>query len=641
MGWNFVPEIVSICILTIILIFHHKTIYVRTRRDALLVRCIWTAIVASFINTLSVIAILNARILPLILNIIINDLFFLVTPFILVTFAQYWLYIIYEDSPRAAYYRFARVYMYVFAGIIAVMTFANHFTPLLYSFDENMDYIRGTAEMVPVYLVLSCIAVGTIALVLERNNVQKSIRTTLIATPAVILAFILLQLLMPGVQLLGTTLTMGVLLLYLSFHSNNIAYDKLTDCFNKDSFYLALRRNYPYLPPHAFIMVTVSNYSIIRDEYGQQMIDELVRSVSTYLRQVYGQPHTYRIGEDTFVCALTEHVGIRSMEEAYSHLNADWLVESVLCRVDCVIAFYEIPANQVYSPEILSYLKYAISKSTSAGNRGIIPCGVDLISEYEAEKRIAAQLKEAISSGAFSLYFEPICKIGGDQLSIIGADCGIGFQFAEGDAYTHEQVFTVAERYNLLSPINELLLQRACTFQHRLKVLGHSDILLFCEITQTQLRSESILTRVRNIIESANADPTRIKLQLGGQPVSISLRVRENLELLHRSGIGVCLKDTGRSDLDDLLTTPFAFVKLDEAALFAMGLSSRLNAFFRLVLSFFSQFGTTVIARNVVSSEHVFYLESHDIEYVQGPGVLPPMLDKEFLSCLDAQRRRY
>jgi hypothetical protein len=126
MGWNFVPEIVAICILTIILIFHHKTIYVRTRRDTLFVRCIWTSITASFINTLSVIAILNARVLPLLLNIIINDLFFLVTPFILVTFAEYWLYIIYEDSPQAAYYRFARIYMYVFAGIIALMTIANH-----------------------------------------------------------------------------------------------------------------------------------------------------------------------------------------------------------------------------------------------------------------------------------------------------------------------------------------------------------------------------------------------------------------------------------------------------------------------------------------------------------------------------------
>lgn len=370
------------------------------------------------------------------------------------------------------------------------------------------------------------------------------------------------------------------------------------------------------------------------------MIDELLRSVSTYLKQVYGASHTYRIGEDIFVCALTEHVGIRNMEETYTHLNADWLVEGVLCRVDCVIAFYEISIDQVYSPEILSYLKYAISKAASAGNRGIIPCSADLIAEYEAEKRIAAQLKAAISSGAFSLYFEPICKISADQLIIIGADCGIGFQFA-GNSYSNEQIFTVAERYNLLNPINELLLQRACAFQHRLKVLGYTEILLFCEITQTQLRSESILTRVRNIIDNANADPTRIKLQLGGQPVSIGLRVRENLELLHRNGIGVCLKDTSRSGLDDLLTTPFAYVKLDEAALFAMGLSSRLNAFFRLVLSFFSQFGTTVIARNVISSEHVLYLGSHEIEYVQGPGVMPPMLDEDFIECLRSQRRAY
>ena len=638
MGWNFTPEIVAISVLAALLIFHHKIIYVRTHRDVLFVRCIWTAIVSSFINILSVLTILNAPRLPGILNYIINDLFFLVTPFIVVTFAEYWLHIVYEDMPGDPYYRFARYYVYTFAGIIILMTIANHFTPLLYYFDQNMQYVQGPAELIPLYLILSCMVVGGIGLLRVRSSVPRSILAALTAVPVVMAAFIGLQQLLPGTQLQGTTLMMGVLLLYLSFHSNTVAYDKLTDCFNKDSFYLALRRSYPNMPPRAFLMVTVSNYSVIRNEYGQQMIDELIRSVATYLRQIYGQAHTYRIGEDTFVCALTDHVGIRGMEETYTHLNADWLVDGVLCRVDCVMAYYDTPRLQTFSPEILSYLKYAIYKAATSGNRGVIPCSEELLSEYDMEKRIAAQLKDAIKSNAFSLYFEPICKISDERIVIIGADCGIGFSFVKTEQYSHEQIYAVAERYNLLSPINELLLQRASAFQHRLKTIGFGDILLFCDITQTQLRSENTLTRVRNIIEDAHADPSRIKLQLGGQPVSIGLRVRENLELLHHNGIGVCLKDTGRSDLDDLLTTPFSYVKLDEAALFGMGLSSRLNAFFRLVLSFFSQFGTTVIARNVISAEHILYLDSHGIQYVQGSGVLPPMLEEEFIAHLNAQK---
>ncbi len=641
MDWNYIPEIISICVLAVILVFHHKTIYVRTRRDKLFVRCIWTSIIAMLLNILSLIAIIEAKEVPFWLNLLINDLFFSFSPLIVVTFGEYWLYLVFEDTQQHAYYRFGRYYLYVFAALMVLGTVVNHFTPILYYFDENLQYRAGTAAFVPVVLVLSCIGVAAAGLILNKNNVQKSIRGALFAVPAVVAAIILIQQLLPGMQLIGTALMIGVLLIYLSFHSNSVAYDKLTDCLNKDSLYLALRRNYPLAPPRAFLMVTMSNYPVIRNEYGHQMMDELISAVSTYLKQVYGPSHTYRIGEDTFVCAMLEHVGIRCMEETYSHLNADWLVGGVLCRVDCAVACYEVLDIGMLTPDMLSYLKYAISKAENGGSHGVIPCNPELMAEYEREKQIALQLKEAIKNGAFSLFFDPICKVSDEKLSIVGADCGIGFRFAEGGSFSYEQILPVAERYNLLNPINELILQRACAFQRRLNTMGLGDILLFCEITQTQLRSESIISRLRNIIEDEHADPDRIKLQLGGQTVCIGLRVRENLELLYRSGIGVCLKDTGRSNLDDLLTTPFAYVKLDEAALFSMGLSSRLNAFFRLALSFFSQFGTTVIARNVISTEHILYLESHGIEYVQGAGVSAPLLEADFIVRLKAEREMY
>ena len=641
MDWNYIPEIISICVLAVILVFHHKTIYVRTRRDKLFVRCIWTSIVAMLINILSLTAIMAANEVPFWLNLLINDLFFSFSPLIAVTFGEYWLYLVFEDAQHHAYYRFGRYYLYGFAALMVLGTILNHFTPILYYFNEDLQYQAGTAAFVPVVLVLIGIGGALAGLLLNKNKVPKSIRGALFAVPAVMAAIILVQQFLPGVQLIGTALMIGVLLIYLSFHSNAVAYDKLTDCLNKDSFYLALRRNYPFSPPRAFLMIAMSNYSVIRNEYGHQMMDELISAVSTYLKQIYGPSNTYRIGEDTFVCAMLEHVGIRCMEETYSHLNADWLAGGVLCRVDCAIACYEVLDVGKLTPDILSYLKYAISKAESGGNQGVIPCSTELLAEYEQEKQIALQLKEAIKSGAYLLIFDPICKVSDEKLSIIGADCGIGFQFAEGGSFTYEQILPVAERYNLLNPINELILKRACAFQRRLNTMGLGDILLFCEITQTQLCSESIISRLRNIIEDEHADCGRIKLQLGGQTVCIGLRVRENLELLYRSGIGVCLKDTARSNLNDLLTTPFSYVKLDEAALFGMGLSSRLNAFFRLALSFFSQFGTTVIARNVISTEHILYLESHGIQYVQGAGVSGPLLEADFIAQLKAEREMY
>ena len=638
MDWNYVPELIAIVVLGILLTFHRRTASIRTRRDKLFVRCIVTAIVTTLINVFSVITIIRANTLPSWIPWLFSDLFFFIITTMVVAFGQYWLYIVYDDALGSAYHRFCNVVGYAIAAIMAILTVVNRFTPILYSFNAQMEYVREPLNRLPFFLSLIYIICALIALSIQWKNISRPTRQALVTAPISLLPFILIGNVFPNIQLQGTAFMVSLLVLYLRFHSNASAYDMLTGSFNLDSFYLALHRQYPALPPRAFILFSWQNYDVIRSEYGRQLADELTKAVAEHLKQIYGQQNVFRIAEDDFVCAMMENVGYRSMEEAYQHLNADWLTGSVLCRLDFCVAYYEALPSRILEQDILSYLKYGIEQSEKDGNTGIVACTEELLSAYNCEREIVTALKAAIKSGAFSLNIDPILKIQGEARKLFGADCGIGFRVEGCETYPEEQIMHVAEQFNLLNPINELLLRRVCAFQRQLNVMGMGDIVLFCEITQTQLLSESIIQRILNIIEEEHADIRSIKLQLIGQTINLGPRVRENLLQLSRKGIGVCLKDTSRSNMDDLLTTPFSYVKLNEADLFAMGLSARLNAYFRLTLKFFEQFNTVVIAGNVVSAEHVQYLESHGLTYMQGPGVMPPMQQEEFVRRLKEER---
>ena len=638
MNWNYVPELIAIVVLGILLAFHQKSTLIRTRRDKLFVRCIVTAIVTALINVFSVITIIYANALPSWIPWLCSDLFFLFIITMVVAFGQYWLYIVYEDAPRSPYNSFCKVTGYVIAAVMAVVTVLNHFTPILYSFNAQMEYVREGFNRLPFFLAMVYIIFAVIALSMQWRNISSPTRQALLTAPVSLIPFVFIGNFFPDVQLQGTAFMVSLLVLYLSLHSNASTYDMLTGSFNLDSFYLALHRQYPALPPRAFLLFSWRNYDVIRSEFGHQPADELTKAVAEYLKQIYGQQNVYRIAEDEFVCAMTEHVGYRSMEEAYEHLNADWLTGSMLCRLDFCVAYYEALPSKILGQDILAYLKYGVEQAEKNGNIGIVACTEELLSGYACEREIITALKTAIKSGAFSLNIDPVIKIENETRRLFGADCGIGFQLEGCGKYPEDQIMRVAEQFNLLNPINELLLRRACAFQRQLNIMGMGDVVLFCEITQTQLLSESIIQRILNIIEEEHADIRFIKLQLAGQSVNLGPRVRENLLQLSRKGIGVCLKDTSRSNMDDLLTTPFSYVKLNEAELFGMGLSARLNAYFRLTLKFFEQFNTVVIAGNVVSEEHVQYLESHGFCYMQGPGVMPPMQQEEFLRRLKEER---
>jgi len=109
----------------------------------------------------------------------------------------------------------------------------------------------------------------------------------------------------------------------------------------------------------------------------------------------------------------------------------------------------------------------------------------------------------------------------------------------------------------------------------------------------------------------------------------------ENLAALKCAGIDTCLSDMSKSSVEDALTAPFSYIKFNEADIFKNGLNARLNAFFKLMPAFFARFNTTVIAQNVVSSEHARFLFERGIKYAQGPGILTPLTEAELIAKLN------
>jgi len=632
MAWDFVPELTSICVLLTILVFHRKYSYNSNLRDRRFVNCISASVAYSSLRTAFVLALSFPNSVSQSAIYLLRDCSMLALMFMPLTLMEYALQLVYEKNPRP-YYKAARLWAYLQVFIIAVLLVLNRRYPILYHLD-NSSLSFGRYALLPALIVLCSMAVYLVAVLLEIKNLQSQIRNALLAAPLTALPFIVLQQFMPRLQLYGTAFMLNILVLYLAIHSNIKNYDKSTGCFTRKAFNLELKRTYSKAARVSFLMVMLSNHAVIFREYGDQLLKAIMRELALCLKQTFGQLNVYLTGESTFVCAMPGQIRTWDIEKLLSMLNSELLVNGLLIKLESSMALYETLDGRELSDELLNCLEFALKKAKKTPER-IVACDESVINEYALEKQIAKRLKEAIDSNDYLLCFNPICSLSCNPPKIIAADCLISFETSEGGAYSYEQIKPIAERNNLLNPLNELIFRRACSLAAKLRANGQNELKLFCKITHNQLRSTSIAARLTKIANEEGAPESSIVLELSGQAVSVEPHMSENLAALKCAGIDTCLSDMSKSSVEDALTAPFSYIKFNEADIFKNGLNARLNAFFKLMPAFFARFNTTVIAQNVVSSEHARFLFERGIKYAQGPGILTPLTEAELIAKLN------
>jgi EAL domain-containing protein (putative c-di-GMP-specific phosphodiesterase class I) len=255
---------------------------------------------------------------------------------------------------------------------------------------------------------------------------------------------------------------------------------------------------------------------------------------------------------------------------------------------------------------------------------------------------LEADLRLAISHGQLRLHFQPQIDNAGN---ILGAEALLRWEHPERGLVAPGDFIPLAEETGLILPIGHWVIAAAAAqIVAWSEAPGTRDLRLAVNVSARQFRQPEFVYEVQQILACAQADPTRLKIELTESVVVNDIDdTLEKMRALRALGIGFSLDDfgTGNSSLSYLSQLPLDQLKIDKS--FVINLpDNRNNAIIaQTIITMAASLGLDVIAEGVETAAQRAFLKRHGCNSYQGYFFSRPLPLAEFESFVTgaAQRR--
>ena len=312
-------------------------------------------------------------------------------------------------------------------------------------------------------------------------------------------------------------------------------------------------------------IIDLDHFKHVNDTLGHPIGDRLLETVAKRLRALLRETDTVaRMGGDEFAILQAPVLSIA---------DAESLARRV---IDAVSQPYEIEGHQVVigvsigiafgprdaaSPErLMRNADLALYEAKGAGRGTFRFFEADMDAQMQARRTLENNLRAALASGDFELYYQPIVNLSTNAIS--GFEALIRWNHPEKGIVKPEAFIPLAEEIGLIVPIGEWALREAC----RTAVRWPDHLKIAVNVSSAQFRHPGLVQAVMGALSSSGLPAHRLELE-----VTESAHLVESqptLTVLHGlRDLGVCIATddfgTGYSSLSYLQVFPFDKIKID------------------------------------------------------------------------------
>ena len=378
----------------------------------------------------------------------------------------------------------------------------------------------------------------------------------------------------------------------------------------------------------ALLFVDLDNFKNLNDTLGHQTGDLLLLEAARRLSGcVRDSDIVGRLGGDEFVIMLedlgevaedaaTKAKGIG--EKILAILAQPYMLNGRECRSSASIGIAVFGDRRESSKDILQQADIAMYQSKTAGRNTLRFFAPELQAAVNARARLEDELREAIKTSQFVLYFQP-------QISrhrLVGAEALIRWKHPRRGILGPNEFIPLAEETDLIAPLGKWVLDTACAqiaaWSTR-KQSAHLGIAV--NISARQFRMPDFVDQVLSALARAGADPRNLRLEL-----TESMLVENIDEVIHKMtelkthGIRFSLDDfgTGYSSLAYLKRLPLDQLKIDRSFVRDILVDDSSAAIAQTIISLSRAMGLPVIAEGVETEEQREFLSHLGCHAFQG-----------------------
>ncbi|WP_373231109.1 putative bifunctional diguanylate cyclase/phosphodiesterase [Cohnella sp.] len=411
---------------------------------------------------------------------------------------------------------------------------------------------------------------------------------------------------------------------YIELHDNReklrqVAFrDQLTGLPNR----LALYENLTMLKDASLLYVDLDDFKYINDTLGHAFGDRLIGVISERLTEgLQSGEQLYRLGGDEWVLVCREPAERlqKRGEELLQLFEKHYLAGEHRMHLTVSVGIARFPAHGRTLEELLINADIALYEVKKQGKNSFTMYNPSLRVPVQHRANMERLLRNAVDNGEFELYYQP--QINLESGKVAGVEALIRWNSPELGRVQPDQFIRIAEETQLIIPIGEWVLRKACEFIRSIHEKEGSEQTVSVNVSVVQLVGHRFVERVLEIFKETGVNPSCVELEVTESMVIESLdRIGDKLSRLKEVGISIALDDFGRgfSSLTHLMKLPISTLKIDKSFIDQVPEAREDQPLTGLIIQLAKAMGIKVVAEGVESYAQLEYLKKHGCDCIQG-----------------------
>ena len=400
-------------------------------------------------------------------------------------------------------------------------------------------------------------------------------------------------------------------------------YDTLTSLPNRNALHVRLAANIATVPC-ALLLLDLDGFKHVNDSLGHSIGDQLLTAVAKRLTAATdAATFLARLGGDEFAILLTDCADPLQLDEltaqifAALHTPFELAGQSIFVGTSIGIAMSPKDAPDV--EQLLSSADLALysAKSDGGGVRTFFTRSMQ--NRSEQRHRLGTELRHALASGQFELWFQPQISLPEKRLS--GVEALLRWRHPDHGLLTPQTFLGVLEESAIAQDVGDWIIDQACAAVADWKRVGLVSLRVGVNLFPAQLRSGRLFEIVSSAIARHGLCPSQVEIEITENTVlRHSNQSTKILRKLRSLGVGIAFDDfgTGFASLSMLQKYPLTRLKIDRSFIARIDRKVEDEAIVKAVIAMAKSLGLAVIAEGVETAEQEAALVRLGCDEAQG-----------------------
>lgn len=594
--------------------------------------CILVAI-ATITDTISVYTISHADTFPIVLNYIINGLFFLSFNTLQIVYFRYMITVTGYDTGKIG-----KVNNIISVAAFLYLLFAVTFTPFTgHAFSFKDGVYRQGILLPSLYIVAYIMLASCIIFVLfTRLKLTVFQRLSSFAIIIISTAFVVVQFVIPNLLISNFAAAFLLIVLYHTLQNPDEYLERDMNVFNQRAFLEYTHRLFIKGKEFSVLAFDMEGFSFVDQYMGVETGNELLAKVISECREA-------RKGELYFLGG-TQFVYICENGEKEIEQHAEWLrwrfltpfvIKDKKVNLTLHICCVKCPEIAKTGEQIMTAVDLSLAECKRKNNNALFYTTQETIEDGQRISNITHILQRAIQKDEFMVFFQPIYSVVDHDFTV--AEALVRLKDKELGFISPAEFIPIAEESGLILEIGEIVFRKVCRFIASGALEKYNIRYIEVNLSMVQCMQEDLHSRLISIMDENKVPYHMIDFEITETSMNTDgKRLHYNMTNLIEHGCTFAADDfgTGLSNADYLIKFPFEVVKLDRMFVKAANEDDKAQKVLFHTASMIDSLELKIVAEGVETEEQVKSLLDVGCEFLQGFYFSPPIPPEEYLEFL-------